>query len=264
MATTGRRRKLPPEITDLNPSEEYMRLLLYGPPGVHKTFVAASGGARTLILECDRGTETAAFAGFKPKRWKISGWDDMTNAFMYLAGDGSDEFDWVWIDSFTGFQERGLDDIMDELTATRSHRKKWLPDRGEYGANMNRLTLLLRDFRELPINIGITCHTLRVEDEDDGTVTNMPYIQGKNMPEKVCGYFAVVAVMDKVIKDGHEQFRLRAGAVPKWYTKDRFRIGTILNPTMAKIMAKVEAARSGSAAPAPRRPVKRAATKKAS
>jgi AAA domain len=220
--------------------------------------VACSGGPRTLVLECDRGTETAAFAGFKPKRWKIQTWDDMTDAFMYLANGGTSDFDWVWIDSFTGFQERGLDDIMDELVSVRSHRKKWLPDRGDYGANMNRLTLLLRDFRELPINIGITCHVLRVEDEDDGTVTNMPYVQGKNMPEKVCAYFAVVAVMDKYEKDDKEVFRLRAGTVPKWYTKDRFRLGTILNPTLPKIMERVEAARSGVARPPVRRTTKRA------
>jgi hypothetical protein len=82
------------------------------------------------------------------------------------------------------------------------------------------------------------------------------------MPAKICGYLAQVGVTDKYTsKEGREVFRLRFGVVDNYYTKDRFGVGTILNPTVPKIMAAVEAARKGESRPTPaKRTAKRAST----
>ena len=225
-----------------------IRLLVYGQPGTGKTVLAGTS-PNCLILECDRGDESAKARGSDAHKWTIDDWNDMQEAYDYLRNGGHKDFDWVWIDSLTLFQERGLDNIMEDLVAEKPHRKVWAPDKGEYGQNMSRLTRLLRDFVNLPLNIGVTAHVIRTEDYTDGEVTYMPYVQGKNMPDKVCSYFGVVAHLTTVTKEGEEQVKFSTLKSNKWYAKDRYgTIGAMLDPSVPKILTRIEQAGSKGSA----------------
>lgn len=223
--------------------DDFIRIMVYGDPGVGKTVFAATS-PKCLILSCDpAGTTSAAVRNSPAQRWNIMDWNDMTEAYEYLRHEGHKEFEWVWIDSLTLFQERGLDNIMQDLVAERPHRKVYLPDKGEYGQNMNRVLILMRNMVALPINLGVTAHVLRTED-DDGKVTYMPAIQGKNMPDKICAYMGIVGFMYARRAEGRTEIGIRTRKDSKHYAKDRFDAfpsGRLLNPTVPDLQKAVEA-----------------------
>jgi hypothetical protein len=248
MATKRAKPARPPQIVPLGEGlDKFIRILVYSRPGQGKTVLAGTGGAKTLILEADRGTESAVVRGSKAQKWELTDWESLYEAISYLRHGGASDFDWVWLDSLTLFQERGMDDIMEELHARKPHREIWAPDKGEYGQNMNRLSRAIRELKDLPINLGITAHEYLWEDEN-GVVEPMimPRIQGRGMPEKVCSYMGVVGRMElKASKDGKDYTVLDCRGTERFYGKDRYgTIGRMVRPTIPKI---VQAAASASA-----------------
>lgn len=251
----------PRQIHGPGTQSPYFRLLVYGNPGDLKTTLAGTS-PRPLILNADRGTEILDMRRIPYESWEINDHDELNDAIAYIRHGGHKEYDWLWLDSITGFQELGLDSIMRELTAVKSHRRMWAADKGEYGQNMNRLSLALRAMRDLPLNVGWISHITRTED-DDGEVMYKPAVQGKDMIDRVCSYASVVGRMERVYseKQKKEIVRFTTRKDGKYYTKDRMNIGTIVDPTIPKIMARIAEARAAGG----RRPTKKATstTKKA-
>lgn len=247
MAVTKRARpERPPQIVPLGDGlDKYIRMMVYSAPGQGKT-VFAGTSPKCLILEADRGTESALVRGSKAEKWIVNDWDDMAEAYTYLRHGGTNDFDWVWIDSLTLFQERGLDHIMADLVAQKSHRQIWAPDKGEYGQNMNRVSKLVRDLKDLPINLGITAHEMHTMD-DEGNDLIVPWIQGKGMPEKICAYVGVVGHLELKEKDGKLYNVLETRGLGNRYGKDRYgAIGRMVQPTVPKIIAAINGALKGT------------------
>lgn len=224
--------------------DHHIRIMVYGDPGVGKTVFAATS-PKCLIINADpEGTTSAAVRGSQADRWDVHDWNDITEAYEFLRHGGVKQYDWVWLDSVTLFQERGLDNIMQDLVAEKPHRKVYLPDKGEYGQNMNRLLIWMRQMVALPINFGVTAHVLRTED-DDGKVTYMPAIQGRQMPDKVCAYMGIVGFMyARRTENKGTEIGLRVRKDSKHYAKDRFDAfpsGRLLNPTVPMLQKAVAA-----------------------
>ncbi len=238
---------LPDEITDLGDGlSEFVKILIYGNPGSGKTPLALTA-PNALTLECDRGLKSATVKGMSGKKWVITDYNDLTSAYEYMRDRGCKRFDWLIFDSITMFQERGLRQIMEDLHAVKSHREIWAADQGEYGQNMNRLSMFVRDIVDLPINVIITATALvsAVEQPDGSTVDNFwPNIQGKKMPQKIASYVDIVAHLQrKARKDDPDRTyatlstRLEDG----WYARDRYEvIGKMVNPTIPKVIASIE------------------------
>lgn len=228
-------------------SSAYVRAMIYGDPGVGKTPMIATG-EDTLILDADNGTVSAGILGSSAKRKRITDWDDMEEAKEYMRMEGYKKYKWWWLDSVTLFQDRGLDHIMEVLTAAKAHRHRWAPDKGEYGQNMNRLMIWLREAVEIPTNFGMTAHVMRTEVEEitgegesEYHTLYMPHVQGKNMPGKVCGEMNVVGYMyAKQKEDGRIVRYLRVSGDEYHYCKDRFGAlgnsnGVMVSPSIPKI-----------------------------
>lgn len=209
-------------IVPVSQSLAHVNMMVYGDPGVGKTPLAGTS-PKCLIMDCDPdGTASAASLGSKADKWVIRDHDDLLECYEYLRHGGADDYEWVWWDSVTLFQERGLDQIMTDLVAAKPHRFIWAPDKGEYGQNMQRIKIMMRNFVDLPINFGVTAHTLRTEDQD-GRIIYMPWIQGRNMPDTICGYMGIVAYMYARRKEGGSIERaIRTQKDGKFYARDRF------------------------------------------
>lgn len=237
----------PAEIHHIAVTSRRLKVIIYGEPGSGKTVLACTS-PDALILDADDGTESGALQGSDADVWKIDDYGDLTEAYEYLRHD-KHGYKWVWIDSGSIFQEKGLDQIMVDLVADRPYRDPDVPDKGEYGKNMRRFAKMVRLFKGLPMHFGMTAHPMRVEDED-GKVTYMPYIQGRQMPEKFCAYMNIVGYLAKERHkvEGSKEREVRrvlyTESRGKYYAKDRFDAfenGRLINPTVPTMVATIRA-----------------------
>lgn len=262
--TTTRRRRPRPEASDNDHRPPQIRklgdadkinILVYSNPGVGKTRFLGTGPEKTLILR-PPVDHVVSIKNRNLSEWVIKDWHEMYEALEYLRDNRGDGWEWVWLDSISLWQDIGLDDIWAGVVAKKESRAEYGLDKGEYGVNMFRLAQWVRHIvGSAYFHFGITAHPFRVidpftEDQDDASEIMMPYVQGKQMAEKVCGYMNMVAylhiVKDKKTGKSRRVMRFSAGA--KWYAKDQFDAvpnGRLVDPTLPKLIALINASREG-------------------
>lgn len=229
-----------------------INMVLYGHPGSGKTPIIGTGEA-TLILDSDNGIQSAETFGSKADFDTVIDYGKLDEIYEYLRHD-KHPYRWVWWDSLTLFQERVLiDEIMQDAHAENPRQSPDVPSQREYLINMNRISRYVRQFVALPINFGFTAHVMITEDHD-GTTTYMPYIQGKGMPSKVCGYMNVIGYLGSTNKEVNgkkkEVPRVLTKKFGKFYARDRFNaLGTFIdNPTIPEIESRIREAEKKRAA----------------
>lgn len=227
-----------------------VKILVYGDPGIGKTRFVGTGGAKTLIIRPPTdNTDSIRDPGVK--EWVVRDWDGMWEAFEYVRHEGFRKFDWIWLDSISAWQDQGLDDIWDTVTTEKPHRKRYGLDKQEYGINMTRLGQWVRHMVGMAddgmFNFGITAWPRELPESDDPDAEEklMPWVQGKNMATKMCGYMNVVAFMTKTRKGTRI---LYTEASKGHYAKDQFDAfpdGKLLRPTVPEMMKLITRKRGG-------------------
>lgn len=249
-------------------AENYVKIMLYGEPGSGKSVMAGTSPNALILCNNSDETSSAAAAGSKSLQWQVNDYNDLTEAFEWIRHEGIEKegLKWIWIDNGTLFQEQGMDQIMADMVMRRPDRSIFKPDKPEYGENQQRLSKIIRDFKSLPVNFGITAHVMRMDDDDK--IVHMPAFQGGQgaFSQKICGYMGVVAYMKTVVVSGEKIRRIYLDKTGTYYAKDRYAStpkGRMDKPTIPKFMAGVEAKFPNlGAAPKPAvRTVKKAAKK---
>lgn len=243
--------------------------LIYAPPGVGKTpFIGTS--EKALILDADNGAASAAIHGSNAEFIPIEDFDEMTNVLEYFRHTKPSEipYKWVWLDGITLYQQKGLEQIMEDLVAAKPHRDIDLPDRGEFRQNYERILRWVRHMSACPVNFGITAHVMFDFDQEK----NVPLIAGSGkagpMWSKVCGWMNAVGYLR--IGENEKRGRhwvLHFDEYQNYYTKAWFsealRTGPIREPTIPKIESLVaRAAPTGRGTPTASKRSARAATHK--
>jgi hypothetical protein len=253
--------ELPPGIREVGESK-FIKQLIYAMWGVGKTVYVGSGGPRSLILRPPTDHTDSIIKHFKPgerpKEWIIHDWDEMDEAHQYLRLHGG-EWEWVWLDSLSLWQDTGLDDIWQAVIERNPARnaKHAGMDKGEYGRNMDRISAWVRNTVAIDtFNLGITCFPTMKFDAPGGDRKLMPWVQGTMMSEKICGYMTMVGYMEvKKSKSSDRAYRvINFGESEDYYAKDQygaFQNGRFVDPTIPRLMAAVAAAK-GTAQPARR------------
>jgi hypothetical protein len=224
-----------------------IKIMIFADPGWGKTRFVGTSPGKVLIVRPPFEQVDAIL----PEDWgrieeeKVSTWQDMEDVFEMLRHEGK-KYDWVWLDSISGFQDAGLDDIWDTVIVEKPSRKRFGLDKPEYGVNMFRLAQWTRDIASLSDNgdfhFGITAwpsELLVSEDEEVGKKL-MPWVQGKNMANKVCGYMKIVA-FGEIMPKGTRV--LHFSATERYYAKDNFDMfpdNKLVKPTMAMIQKAAE------------------------
>jgi AAA domain len=254
-----------PEVKKLGASD-YIRMMLYAYPGWRKTsFVATTpdAGFKTLLIRTplDQIPKRALDSGMDEV--VINNWEDM------MGGDGvldwlrydKHGYEFVWWDNVSVDQDVLLDDVWAGTVAEKPHRAYKIGqtgeieglnlsptsglDRGEYGRNMERIQQFVRHIVGInSFHIGFTAHP--IEDQhptnDEGGSLLVPYIQGKGMTPKICGYCNIIAFNELREDEDPTYTRMHFRENSRFYAKDlydAFPDGYMDNPTVPKLMEAV-------------------------
>lgn len=246
-------------------------ILIYGNPGIGKTrmFAGASGKlGRTLIIRPPVDHTDSIRDTSNIDEWVVRSWSDMDDALIYCRTEGARKYDWVWLDSVSLWFDQGLDDIWEATIARKPERKTFGLDRPEYGINMERTGMWVRHMVGCPDwHFGMTAHVSQRESTENRLEPDpklMPYIQGKNMPPKLCGYMNVVGYLhwEEVGRAKTKTRVLSLNENDSWYAKDQFdstEDGRIINPDIVKYVSGTKFAAKTATTPATKKP-KRAGT----
>ena len=242
-----------PPIKDVSASMS-IQMLVHGPPGIGKTSLIGTGGKdyKTLIIRPPTD-HTDPILGSGCKEWVVKFWEEMLeDVIPYLQHEG-EEWDWVWLDSVSAWQQFGLDDIWQQTIDRRPDRKNGPIDKGEYGLNMTRILQWIRIVSGISMtgafHFGITAWSEELWDETKQRDILKPWVQGKMMSDSVMGYMNLVAYMEQI----KGKRVLRFDLTDDYYGKDQFSPkggpyafpnARLREPTMPKIMTACEAVRA--------------------
>lgn len=208
---------------------------IYSDPGAGKTSLAAKTQMKTLIVAPPLDHRDSVIGQTGAEEWIVHTWEDMVEVQEYMIHEGHKSYDWLWLDSASLWFDQGLHNIWAGVIAEKPHRWKYGPDKGEYGINMWRLAEWLRIMVGTPgFNFGVTAHPF-LTDTVDGEVKLAPYLQGKNMATKLCGYMNVVGFLEVKTKEEETYRLLSLNSTGRFYAKDQFNAypsGRVKNPNI--------------------------------
>lgn len=264
-------------------------MMLFGLNKVGKTTLIGTG-KRTLIIRPPDDHTDAIPAGSDCEELVLDCWSDMFETFAWLQQGAYKNYDWVWLDTISLMQDRLLEDVVSDMLVRRPdlamdkagaapERKAWVElkksgiivpeygaDKGEYKINFDRIAKWVRDMVGIAkagaFNFGIAAHPIEWWDPtrgDHGEEIWAPWIQGKGMIPKICGYMNIIAYMQKQEVGDNEQRVLLVDS-PGFLGGDHLECFPelksgkhgIIEPTMAKIEKAIAQSpkRSGDASPA--------------
>lgn len=215
---------------------------IYGPPSSGKTRLICSLADSLIIRPPVEHTESVKDPALNVRELVVGNWTDMNDALDYLRHEGH-KHSFVWLDSLSGWQDVGLDDVWADTIAARPHRKGTPIDKGEYNQNFVRIAQWIRAAVGVDaFNFGWTAWPEELEDPE-GKTKLMPWVQGRNMANRMTGYMKLVAYLERKPNSKGEMVRvLRIGEHKDYFTKDQYGLpDKILNPTMPKLMEAIAA-----------------------
>jgi hypothetical protein len=209
--------------------------------------------------------------GSTSKEWPINHWNgDLVEAYKYLRDGGiaKDGWDWVVIDNVSEAEEIAKWENID-----REHKAKpqtvdeFVPTQGNYQRTQNMLLMMVKQFLDLPVNVGFTAW-IETNEDSDGNEYFAPAIHGQKgaIAQMIAGYMNIVGYGQVIIgDDGEEHRRIHFSQNGPYRGKDRymalgkFRTDLTLPKMDAIIDKKLESIKSSSATSkkpvAARRPV---------
>jgi len=237
-------------------------VLVYGVPGAGKTRLVGSGEG-VLIVRSSRD-HTDSIPDSSAEEIVINDWAGMFNLFSALQQGEGKKWRWIWWDSISLAQDVLLDDVMADALVRKPTRAvdkggvqvpEFSYDQGEYGINFNRITKWIGDMVGLAKDgmfaFGITAHPFDWYDPVKEETVWAPWIQGKNMSPKICGFMNIVAYLQvQKRKDEGDQAVLLTEA-EGFYGKDQYdcfpelkrgRKG-VIEPTLPKLEKLLPASR---------------------
>lgn len=260
-----------PEIKPVGESSR-INMLLHTIPGWGKTtFIGTGGRDFDIIIMRPPLDHVDPIIGSGVREMVVHDWDEVFEGLeqIFHLDKAPDIFA---MDSISLLQDVGLDDVYEGVldqkgpvgSAARKHREAFGPDRGEYRVNMWRLgQWVRRAVSAAEFDLIITAHSFYYEPKGTNEAYIAPWIQGKAMPDKICGMMNIVGygTFEEVqARGGTKQARVinwNAGEFDgvEAFAKNQFKIGGIdgqsvfptgksINPTLPEVWAAIRESRA--------------------
>jgi len=210
-----------------------IKILVHGPAGAGKTSLCGTTGGSTLIISAESGL--LSLRAFDIPVLEVKTLDQLYEAYQFVTDtDEGKAFQWVCLDSISEIAEVVL-----------NHEKKTAKDpRQAYGALAEKMTDILRAFRDLPgRNVYFACKQERTKDEQSGAMLYFPSMPG-NMLKQGVGYFfdEVFALRVEKDADGNPTRWLQTNRDYNYEAKDRSGSLDMFEPAdLSAIAAKIKA-----------------------
>ena len=191
----------------------YRHFLLCAGPGFGKTVFFGTGGRKVLFLTTDKeGTLSAAMFGSTAQEWPINVWEDLVEAYKYLRDGGIEELglSWVVIDNVSEAEEQAKwGNIAREHKHNPEKIDEFVPTQGNYQRTQNMLLSMVKQFLDLPVNVGFTAW-IETHEDNDGAEYYAPAIHGQKgaIAQMIAGYMNIVGY-GEVLQDDQGEDRRR-------------------------------------------------------
>jgi len=187
-----------------------LNILVYGQSGVGKT-VFCSTAPNPLFLDAEGGLLSIKHS---VDFIKIDSLQKLREVYSFLREE-KHNYQTVVIDSLTEVVKYVLDSIVQE-------RNVELPTLREWGILSESIRKIVRLFRDLPMNLLVTCLTSEQKDESTGKIHINPSVFGK-LEKELPAYFDIVLYMHsaKDPKTGEIKRGLLTESTEKYVAKDR-------------------------------------------
>lgn len=155
------------------PKQLGLKILVYGQAGAGKTSLIRTipcPHEQIIVISAEGGL--LSIADLDVDALEVRNLEQIQQIFKELRSGGHD-YRWVCIDSISEIAEVVL---AHEKTRNKDPRKA-------YGELADRLISLLKAFRDLPINVYITCKEARVD--DDGKIFRQPGLPGSKLTQEI-------------------------------------------------------------------------------
>jgi len=260
---------VPKQIKPLGYDGKYIHFLLVAGPGFGKTVMFGTEDKVLFLTTDPEGTVSAWMMGSQAQEWECNSYDDVLKAYTYLRDGGIEELGitWVVIDNISEVQEMAKQTNIKLERARNSNVDEFVPSLANYQRQQNMLLALVKQFNDLPVNVGYTAWMQRHEDEN-GREYFAPGIHGQSgqIAQMVAGYMNVVGYGQVEEDDNGVEHRIIHFAQNGPYRgKDRYNaLGAarrdLTLPKMQQIIDKAIAERKTARAGASKTPARTSAS----
>jgi hypothetical protein len=248
-------------FADLDSTDEFLNILLYGREGSGKTTAAVSlanlGYGNVLVVNAEGGLKknTLKRLGIDTSRIKIwppqgesithRGLDELHRALKADLANDPKSWAGVVFDSATEIVPALVDQVATDRIDKASKRgvnidavDQFFTDRSDYGTMSKMFRDILRKFRDLPTHFVVTALERRDVDDDSGKVSYGPAVT-PGVQADLLGFVDLVLACSAADAEEGKPFRALTKSAGKYRGKDRLGVlpRVLVNPTMPRILA---------------------------
>ena len=203
-----------------------IKMLVYGQAGAGKTSLIKTLPA-PIVLSAEAGL--LSIAGSDIPYIEIHNMEELGEAYTYVK-EHSTDYGTIILDS--------ISEIAEVVLAAEKERVK--DPRQAYGALLDSMNALIRDFRDLPMNVYISAKMEKVQD-DTGRIFYGPSAPGTKVAQSLPYFFDEVFVL-RVEKNQEGQLERWLQTVPDgtFIAKDRSgKLDAFERPDLGAIISKI-------------------------
>lgn len=233
-------------LTTVEEEPEYLKILIYGEPGVGKTVLAGSASevadmSPVLYIDIEGGTMplSVMYPKIVKNKEQITGIkqiEDLYNELRFM----NHPYQTVVIDSLSELQKISMASIMADVVKADRSRDPDVPSQREWGKNIEQVRRIVRYYRDLPMHVIMISHDKEIENDKRAVTKQTVSMPGK-LAKEIPGFFSTVAFMYVQQVRGKPRRMLQTRQSGVVVAKDRTcRLPAfITDPTMEKLWSYV-------------------------